>query len=230
MWCLNLDVCPKRDRFTRWVMGFSWVQIIVPVPWPVSKPTWNPWVYPYLCRSLHVIHNQFAIQHSPSNWKKSKRVSKVLGLGTWEWLGEKISSHVLSRTINKLNRAIFDGIADEMPPDIDVFSLGMKLPLQMSECDSGLVIWVKNNRVFEWSKDFTKKAPEPNKFLSCVCGSYIFCFGCWWSDEFLFLQTPWNGSPINQNYVPRDCPPMFLHGTIGISEPLQTSIFASSIN
>ena len=31
MWCLNLDVCPKRDGFTQRVTGFSWIQIIVPI-------------------------------------------------------------------------------------------------------------------------------------------------------------------------------------------------------
>ena len=87
-----------------------------------------------------MICNWFVIQHSPSNQKKSKHTSKVLGLGTQEWLGEKIGSHVLSRTINQLNRAFFNGIVDEMPLDINVFGSGMKLPLQMSEHNSGLVI------------------------------------------------------------------------------------------
>jgi hypothetical protein len=58
---------------------------------------------------LHVkSHDRFAIQHSPSNREKSKHVSKVLGFGAWEWLGEKVSSHVLGRTVDELNRAIFD--------------------------------------------------------------------------------------------------------------------------
>ena len=133
-----------------------------------SKLTWH-----------HVICSQFAIQHSPSNQKKSKHMSKVLGLGARKWLGEKIGSHVLGSTINKLYRALFDRVVDEMPTEIDMFSSGMKLPLRMSEHNSGLVIWVKNDQVFEWLKDFTKKSPKPNKFLGCVCSSYIFCFGYW---------------------------------------------------
>ena len=67
-------------------------------------------------------------------------MSKVLGLGAWEQLGEKISGHVLSRTINKLDRAFFNIIVDEMPLDVNVFSSGLKLPLRMSERNSGLVI------------------------------------------------------------------------------------------
>jgi len=51
-----LDVCPTMNRFTWQVMGFSWVQIIVPIPQPVLKPTQNPWVYPYPCRSLPASH------------------------------------------------------------------------------------------------------------------------------------------------------------------------------
>jgi hypothetical protein len=125
-----------------------------------------------------MIRDRFVIQHSPSNRKKSKRVSKVLGLGAREWLGEKVGGHVLGRTINKLDRAIFDRVADEMPPDVDMLSSGMELPLRMSERDSGLIIRVKNNGVFEWSKDFAKKAPKPDKFLSCVGSSYVFGFGC----------------------------------------------------
>ena len=67
-------------------------------------------------------------------------MSKVLGLGAQKWLGEKIGSHVLGRTINKLDRALFDRVADEMPMDIDMFSSGVKLPLQMSKHNSRLVI------------------------------------------------------------------------------------------
>ena len=117
-----------------------------------------------------------------ANYMATRTMLAILVYVFW-WVfpdvGEKIGSHVLGRTINKLNRAFFDRVADEMPPDIDMFSLGVKLPLQMSECNSGLVIWVKNDQVFEWSKDFTKKALKPNKFLGCVHRSYVFCFGCW---------------------------------------------------
>ena len=45
---------------------------------------------------------------SPSNQVKSKHVCKMLGLGAWKQLGKKVGSHVLDRTINKLNGAIFD--------------------------------------------------------------------------------------------------------------------------
>jgi hypothetical protein len=76
-----------------------------------------------------MICDWFAIQHSPSNQKKSKRVSKVLGLGARERLGEKVGGHVLGRTINKLDRAIFDQVADEMSLDVNMFSSGMELPL-----------------------------------------------------------------------------------------------------
>jgi hypothetical protein len=49
-------------------------------------------------------------------------VSKVLGLGARERLGETVGGHVLGRTINKLDRAIFDRVADEMPLDVDMFN------------------------------------------------------------------------------------------------------------
>jgi len=104
-------------------------------------------------------------------------VSKVLGLDAWERLCEKVGSHVLGRTVDKLNRAIFDRVADEMPPYVNMFCSGMELPLRMGERNSGLVVQVKNDEVFEWSKDFAKKAPEPDKFLGGVRGSDIFCFG-----------------------------------------------------
>jgi hypothetical protein len=69
------------------------------------------------------------LRSNTSNRKKSKHVSKVLGLGARERLGEKVCGHVLGRTINKLDRAIFDRVADEMSPDVDMLSLGMELPL-----------------------------------------------------------------------------------------------------
>ena len=67
-------------------------------------------------------------------------MSKVLGLGARKQLGEKIGSHVLSRTLNKLNRAFFNRVVDEVPPDVNMFSSGVKLPLQMSKHNSRLVI------------------------------------------------------------------------------------------
>ena len=51
---------------------------------------------------------RFAVQHSPSKQEKSKQVCKMLHLGTWKWLGQKVSGHVLGRTIYKLDSAIFD--------------------------------------------------------------------------------------------------------------------------
>ena len=86
----------------------------------------------------------------------------MLRFGAWKWLSQKVGGHVLGRTIYELDRAIFDRIADEVPPNVDMFHSGVKLPLRMSKCDSGLTVRIKGNGVLEWSKDFAQKAPEPN--------------------------------------------------------------------
>jgi hypothetical protein len=114
-------------------------------------------------------------------------VREVLRFGAWERLRKKVGGHVLSWTIYELDRAIFNRVADEMPPNVDVFSSGMELPLRMSECDGGLVIRVKNDGVFEWSEHFAKKAPEPDKFFGGMgCGD-VLCFRGRKSDKLLFL-------------------------------------------
>ena len=100
----------------------------------------------------------------------------MLRLG-WKQLSQKVSSHVLSRTIYELNKAIFNQVADKMPLNVDMFCSGMKLPLRMSKWDGGLTVRIKVNEVFKWSKDFAQKAPEPNQFLGSVCGNDIFSFG-----------------------------------------------------
>ena len=64
----------------------------------------------------------------------------MLRFGAWKRLSQKVGGHVLGRTIYELDRAIFDRIADEVPPNIDMFRSGVKLPLRMSKCDGGLVI------------------------------------------------------------------------------------------
>ena len=56
-------------------------------------------------------------------------MSKMLGLGTRKWLSEEIGSHVLSRTINKLDRAFFDRVVNKVPPNINMFGLGVKFPV-----------------------------------------------------------------------------------------------------
>src|SRR5882762_10847320 len=93
----------------------------------------------YTPANLHVTAYEtvfgLRVQHSPSNREKSKCVSKVLGLDAWERLCEKVGSHVLGRTVDKLNRAIFDRVADEMPLYVNMFCSGMELPLRMGERD-----------------------------------------------------------------------------------------------
>ena len=81
----------------------------------------------------------------------------------------------LQQTIYELNGAIFDQVANEMPPDIDMFCLGMELPLWVCKCDGGLIIWVESEGIFKQLKDFTKKMLEPNEFLSSVYSSDVFC-------------------------------------------------------
>ena len=118
--------------------------------------------------------------------EKSKWVCEVLHFGAWERLHKKVSGHVLSRTIYKLNGAIFNWVANEMPLNINVFCLGMEVPLRMSKCNGRLVIQVKNDGVFEWTKYFAK-SPEPNKFFGSMgCGD-VLCFHGRKSDKLLFL-------------------------------------------
>ena len=105
-------------------------------------------------RRLTIVHisihpNQFIFQHSPSNQEEAKHVCKMLCFSTWKRLCEKVSSHVLSRAINKFDRAVFNRIADEMPPNVNIFCAGMKLPFQVGKCNCGLIIQVKNDGVFE---------------------------------------------------------------------------------
>ena len=69
----------------------------------------------------------------------------MLRLGAWKQLSQKVSGHVLSKTIYELDRAIFNHVADEVPPNIDMFCSGMKLPLRMSKCDGRLTVRIKNN-------------------------------------------------------------------------------------
>ena len=173
---------------------------------------------------------QFAIQHSPSNWEKSKQVCKMLCFGAWKRLSQKVGSHVLGRTIYELDRAIFNQVVDKMPPNVNMFCSGMKLPLRMSKCDGGRTVRIKSNGVFEWSKDFTQKAPEPNQFLGGMHGSDIFSFSSQQGYKFLLLRTPRNSSSVDQNNVPGDCLPMLLHGSIGVCKPFQTMTLGSPIN
>ena len=153
----------------------------------------------------------------------------MLRLG-WKQLSQKVSSHVLSRTIYELNKAIFNQVADKMPLNVDMFCSGMKLPLRMSKCDGGWTVRIKSDGVFECSKDFTQKVLEPNQFLGGMCGSNVFSFSSQQGYEFLLLQTPKNSSSVNQNDVPGDCLPMLLHGSIGVHKPFQTMTLSSPIN
>ena len=60
---------------------------------------------------------------------KSQCVSEMLGLGTRKRLSEEIGGHVFGRTINELDRAFFDRVANKMPQNIDMFGSGVKLPV-----------------------------------------------------------------------------------------------------
>jgi hypothetical protein len=86
----------------------------------------------------------------------------MLRLGAWKQFSQKVGGHVLSRTIYKLDRAIFDQVVDKMPLNVDIFCSGVKLPLRMSKCDGALTVRIKSNGVFKWLKDFAQKALEPN--------------------------------------------------------------------
>ena len=145
----------------------------------------------------HVTCYWFVVQYHPSNWAKSQHMSEMLGLGARKWLSEEICSHVLSWTINELNRAFFDRVVDEMPRDIDMLGSGMKLPIWMSKGNSGLVIWVEGDWVLEWLEYFFKKMSKPNEFLGGMCSGDIFRFSSRQGSKFLFLQAPRNSSSVN---------------------------------
>ena len=66
-------------------------------------------------------------QHSPSKCGKSKLGCEVLDLSEWESFCECVGNHVISRAVNKLNRAVFDDIANEMEADVDVLGTSMVL-------------------------------------------------------------------------------------------------------
>ena len=69
--------------------------------------------------------------------------------------------------------AIFNRVVDEVPSNIDVFCSGMELPLQMSECDSGLVIQIKNKGAFKWLEDFLRKHWNQMSSLAvCIAAIY----------------------------------------------------------
>ena len=141
-----------------------------------SKLTWH-----------HVTCNWFGFWHSSSNQVKSKHIGKMLGFGVRKWLSKEVSSHIFSCTINKLNRAIFDWVENEMPPYVDLFWLGMELPLQVSGSDCGLIILIESNWMFEWSKDFFRKALEPDELLGGMSNRNIFRLSGWLGNKFLLF-------------------------------------------
>jgi hypothetical protein len=56
-------------------------------------------------------------------------MSEMLSLGARKRLCEEIGGHVLGRTINELDRAFFDRAVNRVPPNIDMFGSGVKLPV-----------------------------------------------------------------------------------------------------
>ena len=66
-------------------------------------------------------------QHSPSRCRKSELGRKVLDLSRWKSFRERVSNHVVSRAVNKLNRAVFDDVANEMEADVDVLGTSVVL-------------------------------------------------------------------------------------------------------
>ena len=78
-------------------------------------------------------------QHSPSRCGESELGHKVLDLSGWEGFRVRVGNHVISRAVNKSNRAVFDDVSNEMEADVDVLGTRMVLMI-LCECDGGLVV------------------------------------------------------------------------------------------
>ena len=70
----------------------------------------------------------------------------MLDLSGWEGFRERVGNHVVSRAVNKSNRAVFNDVADEMEADVNVLGTCMVLVI-LCECDGGLVVRKEGSRV-----------------------------------------------------------------------------------
>ena len=67
------------------------------------------------------------IQHSPSSWRESEFDGEMFDFGRRQCLRKGVSNHVISWTVDKLYRAVFNNIAYEVEANVDMLGSGVEL-------------------------------------------------------------------------------------------------------
>ena len=70
----------------------------------------------------------------------------MLDLSGWESFCECVSNHVVGRAVNKMNRAVFNNILNEMEADVNMLGTSMVLVV-FGEGHSGLIGRKEHGRV-----------------------------------------------------------------------------------
>lgn len=90
----------------------------------------------------------------------------MLHLSGRECLRECVGSHVVCRTVDEPNRAIFDNVSNKMKADVNMFCMGMVLVI-FCEFDRRFVVQEKSCGVEDDVKKLEEEGMKPEGFF---CG------------------------------------------------------------
>ena len=125
----------------------------------------------------------------------------MLDLSRWEGFHECVSNHVIGRAVNKLNRAIFDDVFNEVKVDVNVFGASMVLVI-FGEGHGRLIVRKKGGRVEFAREDLCEEGTKPKCFRCCMSNSNILALSGREGDDLLLFSAPRNSSPIKYESVP----------------------------
>ena len=115
------------------------------------------------------------MQHSPSRATDRESLQVDHNLELWECLREDVCSHLFSGTILDVHGFIFDGLADEVELNVEMFGECVVVVVGC-EADSCLVVAEEGGGNRCDVKEGLYKATKPNAFLHCMSRSDVFSF------------------------------------------------------
>ncbi len=114
-----------------------------------------------------------SIQYSPSNRVQSQSGGKVLRFDARECLGEGVGGHLVGGTVDELDGAGFDSVANKMISNVDMFGAGVKMSVA-GERNGRLTVGENGGGLVERREKFAHQATKPNSFLRGLRGCDIF--------------------------------------------------------